>query len=244
MAYRDYATLAGLERWVECCWSMETDAPLAAYPVRPDGCLDILFSREEGLRVVGAMTAERRFDLPAMSLSVGVRFRPGMAGSFLGWAPGELTDQIVSAEDLWGRAGRERESRMSEARSAYEGMKILLGALRAPDAPNNVQRAIEAIVEQHGAADLESAARHANLSPRQFRRRCEQESGLAPKHLSRVLRFRRVLELARRGERPEWAGIAAEAGYFDQAHLIRDFREFTGETPMAVFSNSPAAAPA
>jgi AraC-like DNA-binding protein len=80
------------------------------------------------------------------------------------------------------------------------------------------------------------------MSERQFRRRCLEESGLAPKHLCRVLRFRRACELGERGL--PWGLIAAEAGYFDQAHLIRDFREFTGATPMgartnvSVFSNT------
>ena len=87
------------------------------------------------------------------------------------------------------------------------------------------------------SVDLEWVARQANLSSRQFRRRCLEESGLTPKQLCRVLRFRHACQLARGGARVEWAGIAAEAGYFDQAHLIRDFREFAGATPVSVFSN-------
>jgi AraC-like DNA-binding protein len=51
------------------------------------------------------------------------------------------------------------------------------------------------------------------------------------------MRFRYACELAERSGKLEWAGIAADAGYFDQAHLIRDFREFAGGTPMSVFSN-------
>jgi AraC-like DNA-binding protein len=109
--------------------------------------------------------------------------------------------------------------------------------LHAPaHAPNAVQRTIAALADTHGLADLDFFSRAASLSPRQFRRRCLEESGLTPKHLCRILRFRRALNLASR-HKQDWADIAAETGYFDQAHLIRDFREFTGQTPMAVFSN-------
>jgi len=94
-----------------------------------------------------------------------------------------------------------------------------------------------------GNADLESIARQSNLSPRQFRRRCLEESGLSPKRLCRVLRFRRACRIAGGFDRPDWAAIALEAEYFDQAHLIRDFHEFTGLTPMAVFSNTPTRRP-
>src|SRR5204862_5422263 len=102
--------------------------------------------------------------------------------------------------------------------------------------PNGVQRAIEAVTNSHGAVNLEWVARQAGMSPRQFRRRCLEESGLAPKQLCRVLRFRHACSLGERGL--PWGLIAAETGYFDQAHLIRDFREFTGNTPMSVFSNT------
>ncbi|HEV2448151.1 MAG TPA: helix-turn-helix domain-containing protein [Candidatus Sulfopaludibacter sp.] len=235
--YRELAVDPALRRWVECAWRIESSEPISSYAVRPDGCLDILYSREEGLRVVGAMTAEMRVDFPAGVSGVGVRFHPGMAGAFLRTAPGELTDRILAAEALWGRRARDLASRLDDGHSSAQWIAILLGTLRPPAHPSPVQRAIEALTASHGAADLEWLARQAHLGPRQFRRRCLEEAGLAPKHLSRVLRFRRACQLASAAARPEWAGIAADAGYFDQAHLIRDFREFAGATPMAVFSN-------
>jgi AraC-like DNA-binding protein len=78
------------------------------------------------------------------------------------------------------------------------------------------------------------------LSLRQFRRRCLEESGLTPKRLCRVLRFRHACRIAGGVDRLNWSAIALEAEYFDQSHLIRDFHEFTGHTPMAVFSNTRA----
>jgi len=235
--YEESLPPAHLVRWVECCWTVSATEPLLGYPVRPDGCLDIIYSRESGLRAVGAMTAEQRYDLPAASQMAGVRFRPGMAGRFLRAAPAELTDLTVALEELWGVSARELTGRLDQS-PADHCARLMMEHL-PPTAPlNPVQRAVEAIVQADGEVDLEHISRHANLSPRQFRRRCLEETGLTPKRLCRVLRFRYALGLAGRVQSPEWPAIAAEAGYFDQAHLIRDFREFTGQTPMAVFSNT------
>lgn len=210
---------------------------MRAAPVRPDGCLDIVYSHTEGLRAVGAMTVERRFDQLAGSVLCGVRFRPGMARDFFRVSASELTDAVILLDDLPGIGARELEHRLSDVKSSEEGARLLAASLRPPScAPTPVQRAIAAIAETRGTADLDSVSRQAGLSPRQFRRRCLEESGLTPKQLCRILRFRRALQLGGTVAR-DWAGIAAEAGYFDQAHLIRDFREFTGQTPMAVFSN-------
>ena len=239
MLYCEQAVAGGLARWVECVWSVETTEAVHGYPVRPDGCMDILFSPGAGLQVVGAMTIERRFDLGAQALTVGVRFRPGMAAAFLRVPAEELTDRVLLLEAFWKPSAL--AERMAGAESAAESRGILIKALRPPAAmPNGVQQAIEAVARSHGDVSIEWVAREAGMSERQFRRRCLEESGLRPKQLCRVLRFRRACALAGRGL--PWGLVAAEAGYFDQAHLIRDFHEFTGDTPMSVFSNTDGGA--
>jgi AraC-like DNA-binding protein len=220
---------------------METPAPVRSLAVRPDACVDIVYSSADGLHAVGTMTVEQSYDMPAGTVMTGVRFLPGMAGEFLAVPPVRLTDRVVPLEDLLGRQASELQARLAAARSAADRARVLGSFLRIPPAPPDpVRRAIEALVEARGIADLDWVAAQSNLSPRQFRRRCLEESGLTPKHLCRVLRFRHALSMARAPGRPDWALIAADAGYFDQAHLIRDFREFTGRTPMSVFSNTVA----
>lgn len=237
--YWEQAPEAGLARWVECAWAAQSGRETDEHRVPPDGCLDIVYIRGTGVRAVGTMTVEQRFRFPAGTLTAGVRFHPGMAPAFLGVAAGELTDRQAALEDLWRGRARELERRLDDARSIQECMRLLLGSLRAPaKAPGPegtpVERAIEAIRHANGDADLDWAAGQANLSARQFRRRCREESGLTPKQLCRVLRFRLASRLAAgAGERPQWSRIAAEAGYFDQAHLIRDWRLLTGHTPGA-----------
>jgi AraC-like DNA-binding protein len=232
--------LAPLSRWVECSWYLDTAEAVTGHRVPPDGCLDIVYDRSNGLRAIGTMTREQRFHFPKGAHLAGVRFRPGMAGRFLGVSPAELTDTSTPLEDLWPRRARQLERQLDDARSIQDAMRILLGSLPAPDALTPLQQAIESLSATNGNADLDVVARQANLSPRQFRRRCLEESGLTPKRLCRVLRFRHACRIAGEVDRLDWPAIALEAEYFDQSHLIRDFQEFTGHTPMAVFSNTRA----
>jgi AraC-like DNA-binding protein len=237
VTYREYSPDARLAGWVECVWTLESERPVAGYPVRPDGCMDLIWAPETGAQVVGTMTVERRYDLAAGGRTFGVRFRPGMAGAVLRVEAAEITDRTIALEDVWGGKARQVEAQIAEAGSLAAAARALSSSLAAPDAaPDGVRRAIAAITAAHGEIDLEWVARQAGMSARQFRRRCLDASGLTPKHLCRVLRFRRACAMVRPGA--EWAEVAAAAGYFDQSHLIRDFREFTGGTPMSVFSNT------
>jgi AraC-like DNA-binding protein len=182
------------------------------------------------------MTVEHRFESASPEWHCGVRFRPGMARDFLRLSSAELTDLAIPLADILGRPAAQLERRLQDEEIPENCAAHLMKSLTIPqDPPNSAQRAIGAIAAAHGLVDLDEIASQARLSARQFRRRCLDESGVTPKHLCRILRFRRAYNEA--FVNPDWADIAALAGYFDQAHLIRDFREFTGRTPMAVFSN-------
>jgi AraC-like DNA-binding protein len=234
MEYRE-KSIPAIARWVECAWSLETAHNICGYPVRPDGCIDILYSAAGRLDVVGAMTSEKRFSMAAGSSAVGVRFRPGMAGAFLAIAAQEITDTTIPLRDVWGRRGQELEARLAESTTLGERHRILITGLGDPHfAPTSTQLAAEAITRARGSIDLEQLIRQTGISERQFRRRLLEETGLSPRRLCRVVRFRHACALAN-SRNLSWSHIAAEAGYFDQAHLIRDFREFTGSTPMSVF---------
>lgn len=69
------------------------------------------------------------------------------------------------------------------------------------------------------------------LTPRRFISRFEAHVGLKPKTFARIQRFQKALGLRQQGL--DWSAVAAVARYSDQAHLIHDFREFTGTTPTA-----------
>jgi AraC-like DNA-binding protein len=243
--YREQAAAGPLARWVECGWVFESADEIGEHRVPPDGCVDIIYDRDGGLRVVGAMTVEQRFNYPEGAAQTGVRFRPGMAGAILGAPPFEFTDSSGDLCDLWPKRGRALKQQLDDTRSMPDAMRVLLVGLGEPQSSfSPVHQAIDALALAQGNADLDALARQANLSPRQFRRRCLEESGLGPKQLARVLRFRNACQIARSTQNPDWPAVALDAGYYDQSHFIRDFREFTGRTPMAVFSNTDPDLPA
>jgi AraC-like DNA-binding protein len=232
--YREQLPAPALAGWVECFWQAERDAPATEWAVPPDGCLDIIYSRDLGLRAIGAMTVEQRFRYAGRMEAVGARFHPGMAGPFLKLPAVVLTDDSAALEDLWGFSARQLRRRLEDAPTAAGRLRALADALVRPkQAAGPVARALRFMTAANGAGDVDWVARQAGMSARQFRRRCLDEAGLGPKRLARVLRFRYASRLAAATRRPDWSSIAAVAGYFDQAHLIRDFREFTGRTPAA-----------
>lgn len=92
---------------VECFWTMQSEESFP-HRVLPDGCADIIFTRDSGkasLTVVGTMTRFADFQIPPRQLLVGVRFRPGMWREHFGVPSPEITDGLLSLEELWGAPG-------------------------------------------------------------------------------------------------------------------------------------------
>jgi AraC-like DNA-binding protein len=98
-----------------------------------------------------------------------------------------------------------------------------------------------------GGGSIDDAAVSAALSPRQLRRLCLERAGVSPKYLSRIVRFRKAVKrinaLRLNSAQPGWADLAADCGYYDQAHFIREFQEFTGYTPVRYLQSLPEPAP-
>jgi AraC-like DNA-binding protein len=96
--------------------------------------------------------------------------------------------------------------------------------------------------ETHGQVPVTELAEELGWSRKRIVTRFREQIGLPPKTVARLFRFERARELAGRAERPDWARIAVECGYYDQSHLIRDFRAVTGRTPETFFQDTLQAA--
>jgi AraC-like DNA-binding protein len=243
--------------YVDCLWYGERGAlPHTRERCLPTGCADIVvpllqdhvIRYEHGLdtqarRLRGAIV-QGPFDRSGVrgtegpSAVVGVHFTPGGAAAFFGGALPALRNRTELLEDLWGTSARDLREQLQAAASPQRALQLLhehlLQRLRDAAPPDALADfAVAAFRRDPARARVEPVQRASGCTPAQFIRRFEQAVGLTPKRFARVLRLGVLLpSLVRCGPR-DWAQIAAGAGYFDQSHLIREFRQLAGMAPGA-----------
>lgn len=170
------------------------------------------------------------------SAVIGVQFKPGGAAAFFGGALPHLRNRTELLQDLWGGAAHELQEQLRVASSPQRALLHLQGHLmrrlqKAAPPDLLAMRAIAAFGQDPALARVQPVQQTAGCMPAQFIRRFEATVGLTPKRYARVLRFGTLLpSLVRCGPR-DWADVAAGAGYFDQSHLIREFRQMAGMSP-------------
>lgn len=235
-----------------------SDWQASAAPERllPDGCIELILNfgalfreYQEGGRcdlqpsrfVVGQMTRPVLVEPTGPVQLLGIRFTPGGALPFLSFPPVELTNSIVPLDDISVSLDRLLSERIDEARTPREKVRIvealLIKRMNAREERGvSLRDAISEIVSSGGQISMDRLAGELGISGRQLERRFLNEVGLGPKLLCRILRFQQVFRAVERSDR-NWAKIAADCGYYDQAHLIRDFRQFAGQTPSILFEN-------
>ena len=184
--------------------------------------------------LAGQITGPLRLRSAGRSRILGVRFLPHGAGKALGFPMTEARDEIVAVADF--------SSPLARALDGVEDLGRIEAALIGwKQRTGREDGLIDAAVrEMEFGATAEDVAAEAGISRRQLERRFSNLVGLTPKHFQRMRRFQRVFQ-ALEGGASGWADAAIACGYYDQAHLIRDFKEFSGETPAALLASDELA---
>lgn len=169
-----------------------------------------------------------------------VNFTLAGARRFFGMPLSELTDRMVSLDDVLGQDGyalRETLGNQADWDRRFDLVQafIIRRLASAPAQGPQVAWAVERVLGSGGRARIGMIAAELAWSRKHLAERFRDATGMAPKTLARMARFNRALELSRRGD-GSWAGIAADCGYADQAHLAREFRDFAGTTPSTLLA--------
>jgi AraC-like DNA-binding protein len=179
------------------------------------------------------------------SFGIHVNVSPPAARRLFGLPLHELAERQVPLEDVL------EEPFLVERQHPAESWEERFGLLNdvfarhlaaAPPPSPEIVWAWTRLLESDGAVRIGALSRELGWSRKRIAARFRDHVGLTPKRAARLLRFERARELAESAARPDWAGIAREAGYFDQAHLINEFRSFTSRTPETFFQDTVAMA--
>lgn len=225
-----------------------------AEPVLPDGCPELVLNladpflrhgssgpprRQPASLLVGQLTSPIVLQPTGAVDLIGVRFRPsGLGGVLRGLPAAELTDGDFDLEEIVGARAKGVAEMLhhdgTPARRVAALATWFRRALLHNRRPDPVaRRAEEAIRSAHGRLRIDALAASMGVSRRHLERRFHGSVGIGPKLLARIARFQHLVRSLDRSDSPRWAGLAVQCGYYDQAHLIRDFRQFTGESPAA-----------
>ena len=165
-----------------------------------------------------------------------VSLAPLAAYTLLGVPMEELGSELVDLADVLGPAGRRLGERLREITSWPQRFALLDQFLlrrleRGPRPSPEVGWAWERLVSSGGSVPIGRIAEEVGWSHRHLIVRFRQQVGLRPKTTARLVRFDGVWRYLDKSGPVDWGRAAAECGYADQAHLVRDFRRFTGTTP-------------
>ena len=257
MEYVEVPAPPPLDELVHCFWFLRGTFPATeTQTIVADGRLEIILhlaepfsrvgddgrgTRQADALVSGQLTGPVRLTGNGVGDVVGIRFRTTAAASVVRMPLADLTDRVEALSDVSTTLAAEL---LAVARahgtplSRAAGLSRVLGrrVTRAPDPLATV--ATDALATLPSPR-IEALARSLGSTPRTLERRVTLATGLPPATLRRVIRFRRTFRALESTPRGTWAEVAVKTGYADQAHLIRDFRQFAGASPSEFFGAEP-----
>ena len=232
-----------LTPYVECVWHCESAAPLQCRErVLPDGRFHLMLNLEVGVAAVAGLRSHHVvIDTARVSSIMGIVFRPGAARAFLAAPAIDFCDQAVQLDRVWGwRSVDQLLDRLREARTAEARLLIVEEALvervrtfREKHLP--MHPSMQYALQQFGNAPeirtVADVSREIGWSRRWLSQAFAEQVGITPKRYCRLVRFQHIVREIASQRSVDWAGIALAGGFCDQAHLVHEFRAFSGLSP-------------
>jgi AraC-like DNA-binding protein len=229
MLYRESPPRVESQSFLHCLWTLETDGG-AVQRIVPDGRPELIVNlgapfesfrdgrwrRQPRAFLTGQLTGPLLVRPAGAAHIVAARFQPQGAARVFAFALDRIVDDVHPVEI--------HASTVEELESA------LLAHVRPSDPI--VDEAVRRLMECESTADI-------GISPRHLERRFKARAGIGPKLFSRIQRFQRVFREIETGG--NWVEAALACGYYDQAHLVRDMRQFAGEAPSTLLKGDELA---
>ncbi|TMI68981.1 MAG: helix-turn-helix transcriptional regulator [Bacteroidetes bacterium] len=260
MNYQVYDPIPELAPFLKCFWTLDDDGNSGTSRQRiiPDGCMEMIFHYgdlykqhfENGESIIqprsfifGQLTRYIEIEPTGISGIVAARFLPEGLIPFLNVPVSTLGNKSVDLVDIFGKKGKKLEQEIMQAENNIQRVKLLesflLLWLTDPKTIDNITRAcVETIFKSNGQLNVKKVAGKIKINRRSIERRFVSTIGLSPKQLSRLVRLQATLKMLEQKKFRNLTSLAYENGYYDQAHFIREFKEFTGVSPKSFYSDN------
>lgn len=170
--------------------------------------------------------------------AIRVDFLPGGLFRLLGIPMHELFDGGFDATHFFGPGLKSLNGQLQQFNNPDKGKELVENFLLTllPQFKDAIpfDSALQVLLKNNGSLSIEKTASLACLSLKQFERKCRERIGMSPKIYARILRFSKAYRLHEAFPGLSWTKIAYEAAYYDQMHLIRDFKVFAGVNPSVI----------
>lgn len=195
------------------------------------------FRKAANFTIVGPQLTPVKLKVVESHKTVIVVFQPGGLNRFLGIPLSEIYDDGFDGTDLIGKEIEELVERCHYCQTHEELYQLVqLYFLRKLDCFKGelpLDKALQHLLSNYDTP-IEHIAALACMSIRQFERKCKDRLGMSPKTYARISRFSKAYNLFLNNNVPTWTEIAHHAGYYDQMHFIKDFKEFSKNTPSII----------
>jgi len=254
MQYREYEVVDSLRPFIKVIWSMESNSNVCdgvPMHILPDTCVELVVhfsdpyktifsdssvSIQEQSFVVAQMKSFMKIQQYGKAGLIAVRFSGLGAYHFFGVPMKEIANSEIGLRNLWKEMVPEIEEKIFLAKTTQQRSQIIQNYLQLQLSRNGyIDKGIEFCINEightKGQISVDKLADKAGISNRQLVRRFDKCVGLSPKEFIRITKFISSLDMINFSKKKSLTEIAFESGYYDQAHFIRDFREFSGMTP-------------
>lgn len=257
MIYRESPPSSTFLSLIDRYWSIEYDGGSDAppEPVLPDGCPEIVFNladrfqripshgdvETQATAIVSGQLRRHILIRPTGRVSLfGVRFRPHAAFVFLGVGMSSLTDHVVPLSDVIDGASEELESRVQNATTFAERVAAVEAVLSNRINRSNSEESLAAglsglISDSGGRTSIRELVDRSGIGERRVERIFSKHVGVSPKMFARIVRFQGVVRSIEAADSFGLLDTALSFGYYDQSHMIHDFNEFAGTSPLQYF---------
>jgi AraC-like DNA-binding protein len=208
------------------------------HPVSMGRIEDCNFDKQPLTVLIGPQFSRVNIKVHRQLSAIRVDFLPGGMYRMLGIPMHELFDGGFDAIDFFGREMRSINEQLQNTPNLEEGKniveKFLLNQVTKLKGLLPIDSALRILLNHNGTMAIEKTAAFSCLSIKQFERKCKERIGMNPKMFARILKFSKAYRLHESSPQLNWTQIAYDAGYYDQMHMIRDFKTFAGVNPSVI----------